>query len=55
MDMPPEVLQGAGDANHWSAWQADESAIKAHTEPLLKLITTTISRQYLGPCSTTTA
>lgn len=49
MDMPPEVLQGAADANHWSAWQADESAIKAHTEPLLKLITTTISRQYLRP------
>lgn len=49
MDMPPEVLQGAADANHWSAWQADESAIKAHTEPLLKLITTTITRQYLRP------
>lgn len=49
MDMPPEVLQGAADANHWSAWQADESAIKAHTEPLLKLITGVITRQYLRP------
>jgi len=22
MDVPPEVLQGASDSNHWSAWQA---------------------------------
>lgn len=49
MDMPPEVLQGAADANHWSAWQADESAIKSHTEPLLKIITTGLGREYLRP------
>jgi hypothetical protein len=49
MDMPPEVLQGAADSNHWSAWQADESAIKAHTEPLLKIITTALGTQYLRP------
>jgi hypothetical protein len=49
MDMPPEVLQGASDSNHWSAWQADESAIKSHTEPLLKLITTQLAKRYLRP------
>lgn len=49
MDMPPEVLQGLSDSNHWSAWQADESAIKAHTEPLLKIITTGLARQFLRP------
>jgi hypothetical protein len=49
MDMPPEVLQGAADANHWSAWQADESSIKSHTEPLLKIITTAIGSHYLRP------
>lgn len=49
MDVPPEVLQGASESNHWSAWQADESAIKAHAEPLLKLITTAIGREYLRP------
>lgn len=49
MDMPPEVLQGVGDSNHWSAWQADESAIKSHTEPLLKIITTALGREYLRP------
>jgi hypothetical protein len=49
MDMPPEVLQGLSDSNHWSAWQADESAIKAHTEPLLKIITTALAQGYLRP------
>ena len=49
MDMPPEVLQGNADTNHWASWQADESAIKAHTEPLLKIITSAISQGYLRP------
>lgn len=49
MDMPPEVLQGSADSNHWAAWQADEAAIKSHTEPLLKIITTSIAAGYLRP------
>lgn len=49
MDMPPEVLTGSADSNHWSAWQADEAAIKSHTEPLLKIITTGLARGYLRP------
>ena len=49
MDIPPEVLQGVSESNHWSAWQADEAAIKAHTEPLLKIITTALARAYLRP------
>lgn len=49
MDMPPEVLQGVGESNHWSAWQADEAAIKSHTEPLLKIITSALAAGYLRP------
>lgn len=49
MDVPPEVLQGASDSNHWSAWQADESAIKAHAQPLLKIITSALGSGYLRP------
>jgi hypothetical protein len=52
MDIPPEVLQGVSEANHWSAWQADESSIKAHTEPLLKLVTAGIAQKYLRPLLT---
>ena len=49
LDMPPEVLTGAGEANHWSAWQIDESAIKAHAEPLLRAITADLAKGYLRP------
>lgn len=49
MDIPPEVLQGNADSNHWSSWQSDESAIKAHAEPLLKIITSGLAEGYLRP------
>jgi len=28
LDVPPEVLLGMADTNHWSAWQLDEATIK---------------------------
>lgn len=49
MDMPPEMLLGAGSGNHWAAWQADESSIKMHSEPLLRLITNALAVGYLRP------
>jgi len=49
MDIPPEVLQGLSESNHWSAWAADESTIKAHAEPLLKLVTSALATGYLRP------
>lgn len=47
MDMPPEVLTGVADVNHWGAWQIDEAAIKAHSEPLLAVITSSLTTGYL--------
>ncbi|MFE2934852.1 hypothetical protein [Streptomyces sp. NPDC059278] len=49
MDMPPEVLTGLGDSNHWSAWQVEESAIKLHIEPLLALICDSLTTNFLQP------
>lgn len=49
LDMPPEVLTGMADANHWTAWQMEEAAIKVHTEPLLKLIVSSLNDGYLWP------
>lgn len=49
MDMPPEILTGTGDMNHWNSWQTEEAAIKAHTEPLLQLITAAVTEKYLWP------
>ena len=49
MDLPPEVLTGTGDLNHWGAWQVEEAAIKAHTEPLLDTIVNSLTTGYLRP------
>ena len=49
MDLPPEIMLGQGDANHWSAWQIDESALKIHVEPLCELITDAFTRKWLWP------
>lgn len=49
MDMPPEVLTGTGEVNHWGAWQIEDAAIKAHTEPLLQIIVTSLTEGYLWP------
>lgn len=49
MDMPPEVLTGTAEVNHWGAWQIEEAAIKQYTEPLLNIITSDLSAGYLRP------
>jgi len=49
MDMPPDVLTGAADVNHWNMWAVDEAAIKAHAEPLLALICDSLTEGYLRP------
>jgi len=33
LDMPPEVLLGSMEANHWGAWLADEQMYAAHVGP----------------------
>lgn len=49
MDVPPEVLLGNSDSNHWNAWLSEESAIKAHLEPRLAVIAHGLTTQYLRP------
>lgn len=49
MDMPPEILTGTAEMNHWGAWQMEESQIKAHTEPLIAIITQSLTEGYLRP------
>jgi hypothetical protein len=49
MDMPPEILTGTGDMNHWGAWQMDEASIKSHTQPLLDVITHALTTGFLRP------
>ena len=49
LDVPPEVLLGVADANHWNAWLSEESAVKAHLEPRLAVIAYALSTMYLRP------
>ncbi len=49
MDMPPEVLTGTADVNHWGAWQIEEAAIKSYMEPLLDIIVSSLTTGYLRP------
>lgn len=52
VDIPPEVLLGVSDSNHWNAWLSDESAIKSHIEPRLAVVTSAITTGYLRPALT---
>ena len=52
LDVPPEVLLGVADANHWNAWLSEESAVKAHLEPRLSVIAYALTSAYLRPALT---
>lgn len=47
VDLPPEVLTGTAEANHWGAWAIEESTIKAHIEPALDLICEQLTTEFL--------
>lgn len=49
LDMPPEVLLGVSDANHWGAWQISEDALRSHVEPKVAMICHALTERYLRP------
>ena len=49
LDMPPEILLGLQDSNHWSAWQVDEQVWKAHLQPIANQLVEDLTSAYLGP------
>lgn len=49
MDMPPEVLSGMGDTNHWNGFLIDGYGIKVHIEPLMNRICAALTEAYLDP------
>jgi hypothetical protein len=52
LDMPPEQLLGTGSANHWGAWQIEESGVKLHVAPKLTTIVNAINEGYYEPALT---
>jgi hypothetical protein len=49
LDLPPEIILGKAEMNHWSAWSVDESAAKLHVDPDVLHILDGLTRGYLWP------
>ena len=49
LDIPPEILTGVSESNHWSAWQIDDAAIKTHIRPMMTLICDALTDAVLAP------
>jgi hypothetical protein len=47
LDLPPEVVSGVGDANHWSAWQIDASTFRYHIEPSVRRMVDSLTVAFL--------
>lgn len=47
LNMPPEVLLGMADSNHWTAWQVAEEAITLHIEPLAETICYALTKGFI--------
>jgi hypothetical protein len=51
LDMPPEILLGVSDSNHWSAWQIDDSTWSAHLQPVAQQFVKNLAAAYLRPAA----
>lgn len=47
LDLPPEILTGMSDVNHWGAWQIDEASWTAHVQPMADQLVQDLSDTYL--------
>lgn len=36
VDLPPEIITGMAESNHWTAWQIDANTFNAHVEPVIR-------------------
>lgn len=52
LDIPPEIITGMGDANHWSAWQIDSSTYRYHIDPSVRTVADAITEAFLRPALT---
>jgi hypothetical protein len=47
MPLPPEVVLGEGDTNHWGQWFNEESAVKFSIEPVVAQIASALDQFWL--------
>ena len=49
LKVPPEMLLGLSQGNHWSAWAIDASAVNTHVVPMLTVICDALTDAVLRP------
>lgn len=49
LDIPPEVLTGMGDLNHWTAWAVESSGQRINVEPTLNFLCREMTVKFLRP------
>lgn len=49
IDLPPEVLTGIGDTNHWNGAVIDAQTVKSHIEPRAERMCDSLTVAYLWP------
>lgn len=49
LDVPPEIVLGMADVNHWTAWQVDDSTFRYHLEPLAQRMALALTKAWLRP------
>ena len=49
LDIPPEILTGMADVNHWTAWQIDNATFRHHLEPSIRLMADSLTEAFLYP------
>lgn len=49
LDMPAEILTGAGDLNHWNMYAVEDQAVRWHSAPLLETICDGLTEHLLRP------
>lgn len=49
LDIPPEVLSGMSDLNHWTAWQVEASGQRVNIEPTLNFLCRELTVKFLQP------
>ena len=49
LDIPPEIVSGLGQSNHWSAWQIDASTYRYHIDPAVRIIADSLTEGFLRP------
>lgn len=49
LDLPPEVLEGMADVNHWGQWMIDDQMWKSHLQNVVQEITDDITSAVMRP------